>query len=273
MPTDLQVLADTIRMGTFEAIANAGGGHFGGSLSETDILTALYFEELRVDPKRPDWPDRDRFVLSKGHGGPGLYVTLAERGFFPKEWLTELDQDGSRLPKHIDRTKLPGIDFSSGPLGQGLSVAVGMALAARLDGKDLRIYVLIGDGESSEGQIWEAAMAASKYRLDNLLAIIDRNFAQVDGTSDTIMPLEPFAAKWNAFGWNTLSVDGHNIEELLRGFKVAMATKGKPTVIIAKTVKGKGVSFMEGHYEWHSGSVTKEQIQIGRADLEKRLAK
>ena len=267
---DLQEIANRIRQTTFKAIADAGGGHFGGCLSVVEILTALYFGILRIDPANPQMEERDRFVLSKGHGGPALYVTLAERGFFPKEWLSELDQAGGRLPKHVDRSKMPGIDTSSGALGQGLSVGAGMALAAKMDSKDIRVYVVMGDGECNEGQVWEAAMTASKYHLDNLIGIVDRNNLQVDGTSDEIMPLESFASKWQSFGWNVLGVDGHNVEAILDAIKVAIDTKGRPTVIIAKTVKGKGVSFMEDRFEWHSGSVSQEQLESGMSELQGR---
>ena len=266
---DLQAKAHEIRRFVFESIANAGGGHFGGSLSVVEILTVLYFKIMRIDPENPEWKERDRFVLSKGHGGPALYCTLAERGFFSKDLLAELDQGGGRIPKHVDRLKLPGagIDVSSGALGQGLSVGAGMAQALKMDGRDSRVYVVMGDGECNEGQIWEAAMTASKYKLDNLIGAVDRNFMQVDGISDDVQPLEPFVDKWRAFGWNTISVDGHDTAALTRAFEEAQRHQGSPTVLIAATKKGKGVSFMEEHYEWHSGSVSPEQFQTGLADL------
>jgi transketolase len=265
---ELQGIAAKIRLATFQAIAQAGGGHFGGSLSVIEILTALYFSALRIDPNNPQAHDRDRLVLSKGHGGPALYATLAEKGFFPKAWLSQLDTNGGRLPKHVDRLKVPGVDVSSGALGQGLSVAVGMALAAKLDSLDTRIYVVMGDGECNEGQIWEAAMAASKYALCNVTGIVDLNRAQVDGFSCDVMPLAPFAEKWQAFGWSVLTVDGHDIEQIVSAIEQAKKTIERPTVIMAHTIKGKGVSFMEGRYEWHSGPVTREQYKSAISDLE-----
>jgi transketolase len=273
MEPGLSAIANNIRLKTFKAIANAGGGHFGGSLSEIEILTVLYFSEMHIDPRNPALDSRDRFILSKGHGGPGLYVTLAERGFFPEEWLSELDKNGSRLPKHIDRFKLPGLDVSSGALGQGLSVAAGMALAARLDGHDLRVYVLMGDGECDEGQVWEAAMAASKYQLDHLVAIVDRNGCQVDGDCGDVMPTESLAAKWAAFGWQVFQADGHDVRDLQDAFGRARIQAGRPSLIIASTIKGKGVSFMEGCFQWHSGSLTPDQYRLALSELESRVSK
>jgi transketolase len=272
MSTDLQQLARRMRLETFKAIGHAGGGHFGGSLSEIEILTALWFKVLRVDPRNPAWEDRDRFVLSKGHGGPGLYVVLAERGFFPKEWLAELDQSGSRLPKHVD-LGIPGVDISAGSLGQGLSVGVGMALASKMDRSDRRVYVVTGDGECDEGQLWEAAMTAAKYCLDHLTVIVDRNGVQCDECCAEVMPTEPLALKWEAFGWNALSVDGHDVDAILAGIETAQRTTGRPTVILAHTVKGKGVSFMEGQSKWHANSATPEEVEQGLAELSKELAR
>jgi transketolase len=270
MSEDLQSVANLIRKKTFATIHHAGGGHFGGTLSAVELLTVLYYRFLRHDPKDPDLATRDRFILGKGHAGPVLYVVLAERGFFPQEWLTELDQGGGHLPKHVDRLKVPGIEYSSGPLGQGLSVAVGMALAAKLDKLDNKIYVLLGDGECDEGQNWEAAMTASQHKLDNLVVMVDRNNCQIDGPTDCVMGLEPFSQKWEAFGWQTQTIDGHNIAVIENAIKTAHTVKGRPSVIIANTVKGKGVSFMENRYEWHSGAITEEQFQIGQAKLESR---
>ena len=269
---DLQKTVSKIRRTTFKAIAEAGGGHFGGSLSVIDILTVLYFEIMNIDPTNPEMDERDRFILSKGHGGPALYCTLAERGFFPHEWLSELDRNGGRIPKHVDRLKLPGsgIDVSSGALGQGLSIGVGMAITLKRDNKSNRVYVVMGDGECNEGQIWESAMTATKYKLDNLTGFVDRNVMQVDGTSNDVMPLEPFTDKWTAFGWNTLVVDGHNVQELLDACEKAKNTKDKPSVIIANTIKGKGISFMENRYEWHSGKITEEQFEKGLRELDER---
>jgi transketolase len=269
MTTDLQTLAQRIRLDTFKMIAGAGGGHFGGSLSEVEILTTLYFSELRLDSDNPKNPNRDRLILSKGHGGPALYVILAEKGYFPKEWLAELDKSGGRLPKHVDLI-VPGAELSSGSLGQGLSAGIGMALAARLDKTDSRIYVVTGDGELDEGQCWEAAMCAAKYKLDNLTAIVDWNCVQVDGTCDEVMPTSPLDAKWAAFGWHVIAVDGHNVGELQDALKLARNIKEQPTVIIARTIKGKGVSFMENQAKWHSGSVSNEQYETAVAELERR---
>jgi len=268
---ELTATAAKIRLETFRAIARAGGGHFGGSLSVVEILTVLYFSTMKIDPRDPHGDERDRFILSKGHAGPALYVTLAERGFFPREWLGELDQDGSRLPKHIDRSRLPGIDVSSGALGQGLSIGVGIALGARLDARDTRVYVVLGDGECNEGQIWEAAMTAAKYGLHNLTTVIDRNKAQVDGLSAEVMPTDPLADKWRVFGWEVLNVNGHNVQQLQTTLDRAKKTRGKPTLIIAETIKGRGVSFMEGRYEWHSGMVKEEQYSTAISDLERLL--
>ncbi len=272
MSSGLQQVAHRLRLEAFKAIAHAGGGHFGGSLSEIEILTALWFKELRVDPKSPAWEDRDRFILSKGHGGPGLYIVLAERGFIPKEWLAVLDQSGSRLPKHVD-LGIPGVDISAGSLGQGLSIGVGMALASKMDGSDRRVYVVIGDGECDEGQVWEAAMTAAKYCLDHLTVIVDRNEVQVDGSCDEIMPTEPFQQKWEAFGWNAVSVDGHDVDAILAAIETAKQAKGKPTAIVARTIKGKGVSFMEGQSKWHANSATPEEVEQGVLELSKALTR
>lgn len=263
----LQKIADKIRLTTFKAMSDAGGGHFGGSLSVVEILTVLYFSVMNVDENNPNLHLRDRFILSKGHGGPALYATLVEKGFFPEDWLNELDKNGSRLPKHIDRSKAPGIDVSSGALGQGLSVAVGMALAARLDKNPTQVYVVMGDGECNEGQVWEAAMSAAKFELCNITAFVDRNKMQVDGMSDDVMPLGDFADKWKAFGWHVEEVDGHDVGQILNAVGNAKNRKDKPSIVIANTLKGKGVSFMEGRPEWHSGAVTEEQMKKGIEDL------
>lgn len=265
-------LAGQIRLETFNAMSKAGGGHYGGSLSEIEILTVLYFAAMNIDPHSPDWKGRDRFILSKGHGGPGLYAVLAEKGYFPKEWLDELDGNGSRLPKHVDRLKAPGIDVSSGPLGQGLSIGVGMALAFKYQNLCNMVYVLLGDGECNEGLVWEGAMMAAKHRLDNVVALIDRNHLQVDGESDEIMPLGSLEQKWSAFGWHTQMVDGHSVDELRQAINVAKAKKDKPSVIIANTVKGKGVSYMESNGAWHSGTLSAEQYEQGLRDLKRGLS-
>lgn len=262
--------AQQLRRKTFETIYNAGGGHYGGSLSAIEIMTTLYYDVMNIHPQEPDWPDRDRFVLCKGHAGPPLYVILADRGFIDADRLKELDQNGGSLPKHVDRLKVQGIDYSSGPLGQGLSVACGMAASARLDKKDLYVYALLGDGELDEGQIWEAAMTAGHYKLDHLIAFVDRNMNQIDGTTEDVMTLEPLAAKWEAFGWDVQVIDGHDTNAIRAAVKKAKSISGKPSVIIADTVKGKGISFMENQYKWHSGQITEEQFAQGLRDLEGR---
>lgn len=265
---DLNKIANKVRYECFKALVNAGGGHFGGSLSEIEILTTLYFDEMNIDPQKPTMPERDRFILSKGHGGPGLYTTLAVRGYYGLERLNEIDRNGSHMPKHVNRLKLEGIDVSSGSLGQGLSVGNGMAIAAKLAGTTHRVYVLMGDGEQNEGQVWEACMTSAKYKLDNVCAVIDRNKNQVDGRSDDVKPLLDLKSKYQSFGWNVLEADGHDCYSLKKAFAAAKECKGKPSVIIADTIKGKGVSFMEDNYVWHSGSVTEEQAEIGFKELE-----
>ena len=259
--------AAELRETVFRVIHGAGGGHFGGSLSVIEILTALYYDEMRIGPPGSDQPGRDRFILSKGHAGPALYSILADKGYFPRERLAELDRDGGTLPKHVDRMKAPGIEYSSGPLGLGLSVANGMAAAARLDKSGARVYILMGDGECDEGEVWEAAMTASHYKLDNMLAVVDRNCCQIDGYTGSVMELEPFDKKWEAFGWNVLSADGHDIHSLLAAFAEAKRSAGRPSVLIARTVKGKGIGFMENSYLWHSGSLTDGQYEQGLRDL------
>ncbi len=269
---ELAELAKRIRMSTVETMAGAGSGHFGGSLSPIEILTALYFGVMRVDPSNPGWPERDRFVLAKGHGGPALYSVLAEKGFIPKAMLSELDRPGGRLPKHVDRLKCPGIELSTGCMGQGLSAAVGMAIAGKYDKKDYNVYALLGDGEQDSGQVWEAAMSAAKFGLDNLVAIVDRNEIQLDGWTDAnerIMPLEPLADKWRAFGWHVQEVDGHDTGDVMAALRLAGSAKGQPSVIIAHTVKGKGVSFMEKVVSWHHNPITKEQAQQALEELER----
>ena len=245
-PVPLEELWDItyrLRRDIVTMIGKAGSGHPGGSLSAADILAVLYFGGiLRHDPKHPRWPDRDRFILSKGHAAPALYATLAEAGYFPVEELLTLRQLDSRLQGHTDMTLTPGVEMSSGSLGQGLSFAVGTALAARLDEKDSRVYVLIGDGESDEGQIWEAAMAAAHYKLDNLTAILDRNEQQIDGWTSEVMSLEPVVDKWRAFGWNVIDVNGHSLPDLQSALEQARLVSDRPTILIAHTVKGKGVS-------------------------------
>jgi len=236
--------------------ANAGSGHPGGSLSSVELVTALYWRILRHRPSEPRWPDRDRFIPSKGHSAPLIYSVLAESGYFPVEELSTLRKIDSRLQGHTDMTRTPGIEMSSGSLGQGLSFGIGIALAARLDSKSYRTYVLIGDGECDEGQIWEAAMAAAHFKLDNLVAIIDRNRLQIDGWIWDVMNTQPIVEKWRSFGWNVIDIDGHDFDQILAAYEQAEQTKGQPTAIIARTTKGKGVSFMENVAGFH-GVVTK----------------
>ena len=268
MSKELNEIARKIRLTTFRAIAHAGGGHFGGSLSIAEILAVLYFKVLDIDPGNPEDENRDRFILSKGHAGPALYTTLALRGYFPVSELDQLDQPLSKFPKHIDRLKLKGIEASTGPLGQGLSIACGMAISLKQQRRPNSVYILLSDGECNSGQLWEAAMTASKYRLDNLLAIVDRNNCQIDGTCAEVMPTEPLWEKFASFGWQVIQADGHDTDDLLRAISVAKRNKDKPSVIIAATIKGYGVSFMENRYEWHSGSLTNEQCELALAELE-----
>ncbi|MGI6620817.1 MAG: transketolase [Bacillota bacterium] len=261
--------AREIRIDIVKMTAKAGSGHPGGSLSAADIVATLYFGEvLRVKPDEPDWPDRDRFVLSKGHAAPVLYSALAGRGFFPADWLDTLRQLGSPLQGHPDCKKVPGVEVSTGSLGQGLSMAVGMALAGRLDQKDYNVWVLLGDGECQEGQIWEAAMAASHYKLDNLIAIVDHNGLQIDGRVRDVMSIDPIDDKFRAFGWHVFRVDGHRVDILLDVFQQALDIKGKPAVVVADTVKGKGVSFMEGEKDWHGKAPNPGQLEEALKQLQ-----
>ena len=264
----LATIAKEIRKNIITMLGKAGSGHPGGSLSAAEIVTALYFHEMRLDPARPDWPERDRFVLSKGHAAPVLYAALANRGFFPKEDLLTLRQLGSPLQGHPDMRKVPGVDLSTGSLGQGLAAANGMALAARVDGKAYRVYALVGDGEQDEGMIWEAAMAAAHYQLDNLAAFVDHNGLQIDGTIREVMSPEPVADKWRAFGWHVLEIDGHDLKQIIGALDQARQIKGKPTMIVAETVKGKGVSFMENQVDWHGTAPKPEQVTQALAELD-----
>lgn len=259
--------ARELRRTVLDMVYGIQSGHLGGSFSAAEILVTLYEHELRLDPANPAWPDRDRFVLAKGHAAPALYVELAERGFFPKETLATFRRIDSILQGHPDMKKTPGVEMSTGSLGQGLSAAIGMALAARLDGRTHRIWALLGDGELDEGQVWEAAAFAAAHRLDNLTAIVDWNRVQLDGTTDEILPLGDLAAKWRAFGWNVLECDGHDVAALLEAYAVAKAERGRPTVILAHTVKGKGVSFMEGEAAWHGAPPNAEQYERAKAEL------
>jgi transketolase len=264
----LKTQANQIRVDILAMVHAAHSGHPGGSLSATDLLTALYFHFMRVDPARPDWPDRDRFILSKGHACPVWYATLARRGYFPVDRLKTLRQINSTLQGHPDMLKTPGLDMTTGSLGQGLSVGVGMGLGLRLDGRSARVYVVMGDGELDEGQVWEAAMAAAKFKLDNLLAIVDYNNLQLDGTCDVVMPIEPLAAKWRAFNWRVFEMDGNDMRQIVDTLQQAQAITGQPSVIIAKTIKGKGVSFMENQCDWHGRAPSDEQYEQAIRELE-----
>ena len=257
--TRLKELARNTRKLILESLAEAGSGHPGGSLSAVELLVTLFFHTMRYDPKNPSWPDRDRFFLSKGHAAPLLYSILAQAGFFDVSELMTLRKMGARLQGHPSMG-IPGIEAPAGSEGIGLSLGVGTALAAKLDRKPYRTYVLMGDGEQQEGQVWEAAMTASKYRLDNLTAIIDRNGIQQDGLTEQIMPLEPLAAKWRSFNWNVIEVDGYDFPQLMDGFELATSTRNRPTVIVAHTVKGKGISFMEWSPHYHGTAPSKANL-------------
>lgn len=266
---ELEKMANEIRKDIVTAVHSAKSGHPGGSLSSADIFTYLYFEEMNVDPANPKWEDRDRFVLSKGHVAPGLYSTLAEKGYFPKEDLKTLRHTGSYLQGHPDMKHIPGIDMSSGSLGQGVSVAVGMAAAGKYDKKDYRVCTLTGDGEIQEGQIWEAAMWAGHRKLDNLVVIVDNNNLQIDGSIEDVCSPYPIDKKFEAFNFHVINIDGNDFDQIRAAFKEARETKGMPTAIIAKTVKGKGVSFMENAAGWHGKAPNDEEYEIAMADLEK----
>lgn len=256
---DVKQYAVKVRRHIIEAVYNAGSGHPGGSLSCADIISMLYFKHMRVRPEQPDWGERDRFVLSKGHCAPALYAALAERGFFPVDDLRSLRKIDSHLQGHPNMRGTPGVDMSTGSLGQGLSVANGMALAGKLDKKDYYVFVLMGDGEVQEGQIWEAAMTAAHYKLDNIIAFVDHNRLQIDGRITDVKSPEPIADKFSAFGWNVIPINGHDYEEIGGAINQAKATKGKPTVIVADTIKGKGISFMEDMAQWHGNAPNEEQ--------------
>jgi transketolase len=264
---ELSRIANNLRISIIESVYNAGCGHPGGSLSIADILTYLYFEEMNIDPSDPKKVDRDRFVLSKGHTAPALYAALAERGFFPKEDLKTLRKTASYLQGHPDMKGVPGVDMSTGSLGQGISTACGMALSAKVSGDSYRVYTILGDGESQEGQVWEAAMFASHYKLDNLVAFIDLNGLQIDGSITEVMNPTPHDEKFLAFGWNVITIDAHNFEEIESALKQARETKGKPTAIIAKSTKGKGVSYMENACERHGQAPKEDLYKVAIADL------
>jgi transketolase len=270
----LQEVARRIRVEVIRAVNHARAGHLGGPLSAADILAALYFHQMRIRPDETDWPDRDRFILSKGHSSIGLYAAMALRGYFPVEELLTFDAAHSRLQGHPDMTRLPGLDMSTGSLGMGISAGMGMALGARLTGRDVRAYVMLGDGECQEGEVWEAAMAAPRYNLDNLIVIVDHNKLQQygwpgDGPDGRIAPQRPgeLVGKWKAFGWRVLAMDGHDMADILRVLDEAIRGDGRPVAIIADTVKGKGVSYMEGHYFWHTRAIKPDEYAQAMADL------
>ena len=264
---ELKNMAKEVRKGIIEAVYSNKSGHPGGSLSIADILTVLYFNQMNIDEKNPKWEDRDRLVLSKGHCAPVLYSTLANRGFFDVEKLKTFRNIESNLQGHPDMNKVDGVDMTSGSLGQGLSSANGMAIAGKMDNKNYRVYCILGDGEIEEGQIWEAAMTANKYKLDNLCVIVDNNNLQIDGTIEEVMSSYPIDEKFKSFGFQVINIDGHNIQEIIDAFDVAKNVKGKPTCIIAKTIKGKGVSFMENKAEWHGKAPSEEEYKIAIEEL------
>ena len=264
---ELAKIACNVRMGIIEGTFNAKSGHPGGSLSIADILTYLYFREMNVDAAAPVKEDRDRFVLSKGHAAPALYAVMAQKGYFPVEELKSLRKVGSRLQGHPSMNYLPGVDISTGSLGQGISAACGMALGAKLKGDAFRVYTILGDGEIGEGQVWEAAMYAAAKKLDNLVAFVDNNNLQIDGTVEEVNSPYPIPEKFAAFGWNVVEIDAHNFDEIEAALENAKATKGKPTAIIAKSVKGKGVSFMENQVSWHGAAPNAEQYETALAEL------
>ena len=265
----LEIRANHIRQDLIRMLVEAGSGHSAGPLGLADIFTALYFNLLNHKPKNPWWEGRDRVILSNGHIVPILYVTLAHRGYFPVKELKTLRKINSRLQGHPHKRSCPGIENTAGPLGQGISHACGVALAAKMDNKKLRVYCSMSDGEINEGQPWEAFMFAAKYKLDNLIAFVDRNYIQIDGDTRDVMPLDPLDKKLKAFGWNVITIKGNNMRQIISAFKKAQKSKGKPTIIIAKTVPGKGVSYMEGKYEWHGKPPTPEQGEIALAELMK----
>ncbi len=266
----LAVNATKARLLAVQMVHDAASGHPGGSLSCLDVLTTLYFDVMRVDPQNPHDPDRDRFVMSKGHCSPALYPVLALKGFFPVEDLKQFRSIDGHMSGHVEM-HVPGVDMSTGSLGQGISTAVGMAMAGKLDHKDYRVYAILGDGEVAEGQVWEAMLAASKYHLDNLCACVDVNGLQIDGPTAEVMPTEPLDKKFEAFGWHVVTIDGHDYGQIEKAFAEAAATKGQPTMILAKTVKGKGVSFMENDAGWHGKAPNDEQYAQAKAELEAKL--
>ena len=268
MREDIKDIATQMRKDIIEMLAEAHSGHPGGSLSICDVMAVLYFDKMNIDPKNPTWPDRDRLVLSKGHAAPTLYAALAERGYFPREELKGLRKIDSPLQGHPNMNDTPGVDASSGSLGQGLAQANGMALAGRLDGKDYYVYCIMGDGEIQEGEVWEAAMAASHYKLNHVIAFIDDNNLQIDGTTDEVMTVRPIDEKFKAFGWSTMVIDGHNYQAISDAIDEAKKSEDKPTCIVCKTIKGKGVSFMEDQVGWHGKAPNAEQTAQALAELD-----
>jgi len=268
----LSLTAAKARLLGVDMVYTAQSGHPGGSMSCMDVLTALYFNVMRVDPKSPKDPDRDRFVMSKGHCSPAVYPVLALRGFFPVEELKMFRSIDGHMSGHVEMKHNPGVDMSTGSLGQGISTAVGMALAGKVANKDYRVYSILGDGEVAEGQVWEAMMSAAKYKLDNLCAVVDVNGLQIDGRTCDVMPSEPLDKKFESFGWHVIKIDGHDYDQILAAFEEAKTVKGQPTMILAKTVKGKGVSFMENNAGWHGKAPNAEQFAIAKAELEAQIA-
>lgn len=268
--TELFNKAIDMRCKLFDISLKAGSGHFGGSLSAIDILTVLYYDELNVRPEDPKWQDRDRFVLSKGHALLALAGVLMDKGYYPESFTDNYNGYESAFGMHPNMHYIPGIDMSTGSLGHGLSVSVGMAITSKLDKADWRVYTLLGDGECNEGMVWEAAMSAAQFKLDNLCAIVDRNKLSLDGPTEEIMAIEPFADKWKAFGWNVIEIDGHKIEEIQAAFKAARECKGKPTMIIANTIKGYGADFMENQTNWHYGGLDEETVEALKEKLQQQ---
>jgi transketolase len=267
--SDLRRTAAELRKDMINVTGWAGGGHIGGSLSMADVVTLLYFKVLRIDPKKPEWDDRDRFVLSKGHAGLGHAVALAHRGYFEPGLLREFNHFCSRFGMHLDAAKVPGVDVSTGSMGHGLGQAVGLALGSRVRGKAWRVYSIVGDGECHEGSIWEAAMAAAHFKLDNLTVFLDRNRLCIDGSTEDVMALEPMAEKWRSFGWEVREVDGHDLRQLADAIEWAQTRRGSPVLILANTVKGKGVDFMEGNPAWHYGALSADLIEKAKASIER----
>ena len=263
----LNEITNVIRKDIVSMICKSKSGHPGGSLSAVEILTALYFDQMNIDPTNPKMEDRDRFVLSKGHAAPALYATLAQRGYFAKDELNNLRQLGSMLQGHPDMKKVPGVEMSTGSLGQGISVACGMAMAAKLDNAPWNVYALLGDGEVQEGIIWEAAMSAAHYKLDNMIAFLDYNGLQIDGEVESVMNINPIEDKFKTFGWNVITIDGHDFDQIFAALDMAKDTVDKPTMIIAKTIKGKGVSFMENQASWHGSAPSEEQLEQALSEL------